>query len=645
MRLFNLFFVAIFLGFFAIPVGAKPPLEAYGALPVLSSVAVSPDGEHVAFLQIDDGEEFLVVTKIGGGIIAAVNTSQLKTRSVSFAGRDHVLLRASETTRIFGFRGTLEYTAAFALNIKTKKIRQLLKGQEGLYPAQEGLGRIVAISGDGKHVYMPAYSGLTDNPPLDLYKIALSSGRGRGRRATRGISHTIDWVVGQDGTIFAREDYNNRSDKYELLTRVNGNYERIFIEEDTSRIPINVVGVVGDHSGLLVVDRDADENFSSVGKLDFTGQRETVFAREGAGVEKILVDINRRVIGAQFRGVFPTVEFFDKDLEADFSTVSQYFNLDSVRLTSWSDDLNSLIIFVSGSGSSGDFYLYRRNEKRLTKLGSARPEILPDEIGEIMSVEYPARDGLKINGLLTMPVANIEGPAPMIVMPHGGPESYDAVGFDWMAQYFANRGYLVFQPNFRGSLGFGAEYRNAGRGEWGRKMQDDITDGVNALISSGRADPGRICIVGGSYGGYAALAGGFKTPDLYKCIAAIAPVTDIPRMLAQERRERGSSHWVYDYWKTLAGDPRSSKAQLEEVSPVNQADRIKAPILLIHGKDDTIVPIAQSEAMERALKRSNKDVEFVKLKGEDHWLSTNEARLHTLKELDRFVKTHLGAHE
>ena len=212
-----------------------------------------------------------------------------------------------------------------------------------------------------------------------------------------------------------------------------------------------------------------------------------------------------------------------------------------------------------------------------------------------------------------------------------------------MAQYFASRGYMILQPNFRGSSGFGAAFRDAGLGEWGGKMQDDITDGVNALVRSGRVDPSRICIIGASYGGYAALAGGAFTPDLYRCVAAIAPVADLPAMLREERRDHGAKHWVVDYWRSLIGDPRAERDKLEAISPVNSAEKFQAPVLLIHGRDDLVVPMSQSRAMESALKRAGKDVQMIELKGEDHWLSTSEARLATLKALDAFVAKTIGS--
>ncbi|MEL6827440.1 MAG: alpha/beta fold hydrolase, partial [Pseudomonadota bacterium] len=222
---------------------------------------------------------------------------------------------------------------------------------------------------------------------------------------------------------------------------------------------------------------------------------------------------------------------------------------------------------------------------------------------------------------------------------------YDRFDFDWMAQYFANRGYAVVQPNFRGSTGSGRAFEDAGRGEWGGKMQHDITDGVKALVSAKMIDPDRICIVGASYGGYAALAGAVFTPELYKCAIAIAPVSDLNKMLKDEKKDHGRDHWVISYWEDIMAEGDARRAKLKSISPVNFAENVQAPVLLLHGDDDTVVPISQSTAMRRALDRADKDVELIKLKGEDHWLSVADTRMQTLEAMDAFIAEHLPIQE
>ena len=279
--------------------------------------------------------------------------------------------------------------------------------------------------------------------------------------------------------------------------------------------------------------------------------------------------------------------------------------------------------------------------------GCLRPSqinIPTNAMAVMMDIKYQARDDLQIQAILSAPPnfdAESSDPLPAIILPHGGPASYDRFDFDWMAQYFANRGYMVLQPNFRGSEGFGQAFEDAGRGEWGGKMQDDISDGLNALVSSKLVDPERVCIVGSSYGGYAALAGAVFTPKLYKCVIAIAPVSDLNRMLRDEKRDHGRHHWVLSYWENAMADGDARQNKLRSISPVRFAEDVTAPVLLLHGDDDTIVPLSQSTMMKSALERAGKQVELVKLKGEDHWLSVADTRMQTLREMDRFISEHL----
>ena len=275
----------------------------------------------------------------------------------------------------------------------------------------------------------------------------------------------------------------------------------------------------------------------------------------------------------------------------------------------------------------------------------SRPQIKSSDVGEVNTIEYKARDGLKIPGLVTWPAGvapENRKNLPLIVMPHGGPEAYDSVGFDWLAQFFANEGYAVLQPNFRGSAGFGAVFRDAGRGQWGRKMQDDITDGADALVRMGWADKERICIMGWSYGGYAALAGGALTPDLYKCVVAVAGVSNLREMLAWEKRQYGARSRTVTYWEELIGDPDKDREAIDAVSPARQAANFKAPVLLIHGIDDTTVDVRQSDMMNDALKAAKKDVKYILIGGDDHGLVDADSRKSALKHMGEFVNAKIG---
>ena len=286
-----------------------------------------------------------------------------------------------------------------------------------------------------------------------------------------------------------------------------------------------------------------------------------------------------------------------------------------------------------------DNNLFDTKKVSLNFLASGYPQIEANQIAEMKAIRYKARDGLSISAIQTWPVGVTNRKnLPMIVMPHGGPASYDSIRFNWKAQYFARKGYLVLQPNFRGSTGFGVNFQNAGDGKWGREMQDDVSDGVLSMIKSGYADPDRVCIVGASYGGYSALAGGAFSPELYKCVVSIAGVSDLPLMLKEEQSDFGRDHWVLSYWNRVMG--KTQGLDLAEISPINFADKFEAPLLLLHGNDDTVVKIRQSEVMYKAMNRAGKSVEFVKLKGEDHWLSGSETRLALLEKISEFLDKH-----
>ena len=223
---------------------------------------------------------------------------------------------------------------------------------------------------------------------------------------------------------------------------------------------------------------------------------------------------------------------------------------------------------------------------------------------------------------------------PFVVMPHGGPSARDTLGFDYIAQMLASRGYGVLQPNFRGSKGYGGAFEQAGFQQWGLAMQDDVTDGVKWLIDRKLADPGRICIVGWSYGGYAALMGAVKTPDLYRCAVSIAGVSDLRRRLDLASESRFADLNV----PRVDTDP----AVIDANSPVLHADRIKIPILLVHGRKDFTVSVADSEAMEQALKAAGKPVQTLYFADDDHYLFRERDRIAFLQTLADFLGENLG---
>lgn len=627
---------------------AKPPLDAFGDMPDIRAMELSPDGKRVAYIQRDGDTDVLVIhdleTGVGKGL---AKVTDIRARQVQFVSNDYVLLIASKDTRTFGFRGRYEFSAGFAFNLKTGKYVQLLRNTEGLFPAQSGLGNVVAVDPDGLEVYMPAFMGSgAQDPSLDVLRVPLESGKGLRSGGFKGSSNTIDWIMNSRAEPVAREDFSDKAKSHEIkIHNPDGSWRSIY-KVDAPLPTIRLVGTSLDGKSLIVLDTRESE-FMSLYSMSMENGKISppLMQREDAEVTDVISDINRTVYGVRYSGMYPSYQMFDPGLEADIKGVQNALSASSVYLDSWSSDWSKLLFFVDGGARAERYILLDRATKKLTAVANARPEITQADVGEVITIEYKSRDGLTIPGLVTWPTgvaAADRNNLPLIVMPHGGPKAFDSVGFDWLAQYLANEGYAVLQPNFRGSTGFGASFAQAGYGEWGRKMQDDITDGANALVKMGWADPQRICIVGWSYGGYAALAGGALTPDLYKCVASIAGVSNLRDMILDARKRYGPNSRSVTYWELLIGDLDKEGDAIDAVSPSRLADRFKAPVLLIHGESDTTVPVRQSDVMNDALRSAKKNVRYVRIPGDDHGLVDNASRRQALTELGAFLKANIG---
>ncbi|MEM6513752.1 MAG: alpha/beta fold hydrolase [Pseudomonadota bacterium] len=619
-----------------------PPLEAYGSLPGVDLVTLSPSGERLAMRRTEgDIDIVMVIDLTTGQRTSAVDVSSTNPRSLKFVSDDMLLLIAGQTTRMFGIRGAFDYSAAFAMNTNTSETRQLLTRADDLFSAQSGLGRIVGASADGKTVYMPAFEGPSQvsSPRYSLFEVRTDRRRERLKR--KGNAHTIDWFVDVDGEPIIREDFDNQDDKH-IIWRIDGKERTRLYEYESDIKLMNPVGLLPDRSALLytaIVDNTVQFFTLSLADGTIGGP---LLSRDDKDIDRVLMDSNRIVLGVQYTGFTPSYAFFDDSLNQRIASITEQLADTSVRLHSWSDDFSKLVVQVTGGWNSGAYVLFTDGEQQPSIIALERPEVANEAVVPTEITSYEAKDGLTIPALVSARSDVREaGDAPLVVIPHGGPESYDALEFHWMTQYFASRGYVVLQPQFRGSEGFGWDFRAAGRGEWGGKMQTDLDDGVAHLVESGLVDADRVCIVGASYGGYAAIAAAAFTKGIYRCAASINGVFDLRTMIVDERRDYGRDHWVIAYWEKLYGADSLDRAALDAISPAKHADKIDIPVLLIHGKDDTVVPVRQSRRMQRALRSAKADYDYVELDGEDHWLSYPTSRLETLKAVGEFIDSHL----
>lgn len=573
---------------------------------------------------------------VGGAIIS----DSIKARHVYFATNNYAILIASDTQKMISHRASqVEISGALAYSLKTKEIQILLNKTRGLLASQPGLGRIVGVDDRSNIAFMPAHSA---KPPFanNLYEIDLETGKGR--RYARGERSTVDWFVGKGGRLLAREDYVVKRQEHRIYSLVNGKPNLVYSEKIA--VPrISISAVSDDENSLLFIDRNNPA--ASVQRLSLIDGTisSTSYQKPGNDVSMLLTDINRKLHAVVYSQQ-PFYEFQNARIQKLYRRVSATFPKSEIAYLGSTADMEKMLFQVSGNFQPHSILLLDSTKTELTLLGSGYNNIDADDLGSVELIEYAARDGLTIPAVITWPANTSDGSErrnlPLIVLPHGGPEMHDVIGFHWWAQYFANQGYLILQPNFRGSSGYGHEFMLAGRGKWGREMQDDVTDGVAHLVKQGLADANRVCIMGASYGGYSALAGGAFSPEIYRCVVAVAGVSDLPKMLRSQKQRYGSKHWLVSYWNEVIGDSSTDFQQLKKVSPASFASQFTAPVLLLHGKDDTVVPFSQSKIMHKALKKAGKDSKLVALNGEDHWLSYSKTRLQMLTEIDKFIKLH-----
>ena len=630
----------------AAPALAKPPVEVFSENPPVRSASLSPDGSKMVYIgRVGESEYLTVFDFATGEIQPLVSTTSIRAQSAQFVGDNYALLIASDDVKMQYFSGRHERSAAFVYNLKTKKMVQLLVATDGIYPGQTSLGRIIAIDPDGKHVYMPVWMGAVGNDPsYDVLKVNLDTGKSVRGSTILGEKNTIDWLVSANGQPIAREDFDEDKRIHTISVYDNGKARKIF-EKKVDLLSESLVGATKD--GDVIIASGGDTEFVglyAISRKD--GSRTPLGSREDADVSAVLLDPDDRTsIGVIYGGMTASYDMVDKALDADIDAVVSAIPTATTYIASWTKDRSQLLVLVEGGTRAERYMLFNRATKKLSLVTNARPDVKSEDVGEVTTIEYKARDGLKIPAIVTWPTGvpkEQRKNLPMVVMPHGGPESYDTVSYDWLAQFVANEGYVVLQPNFRGSDGFGVAFRDAGRKQWGRKTQDDITDGAKALIAMGWADPARVCIVGWSYGGYAALAGGALTPDMYKCVVSIAGVSDLRDMMGDELRIHGKDSQTYMYWKRVIGDPDSDGEALEAVSPARHAGNFKAPVLLVHGSEDQTVPARQSDKMESALKNADKEVHYLRLRNDDHGLVNKDSRRQMLTWVADFLKKNIG---
>lgn len=620
---------------------APPALDVYGRLPGLEMASLSPSGERVAMVGVIGNERLLVVLEGTRTVLSSVALGTEKVRGIAWGGEGNVLVWLSRTRRL-GLESAMsraEVTGVAVLPVGGSQLwwvfqagTRMNSGIYGFYGTTWKDGRWYGYFGGLKpeRSLLSGQEYITDGSP-ELYEIDLQS------RQTRRIARRIEgttyrtWLVAGNGQVAATLDYEPGSGDWFIA-----NAGRKTIVQGRSRLGGAYFAGLGPAPDALTY-RQLNE---ATGDIEWHevplagGPSRRLF--DGAVVRRVLArEGDRRIIGYETDGDEPRIKFLDPRHQKVMEATRRAFPGRRVELVDWSDSFNRLIVITDGPGESGTWWMVDIPSGTASDLGNAYP-MRPVDVAPVRTVRYTAADGLALSGVLTLPPDRPQRGLPVIVLPHGGPASRDYAGFHWWAQALASRGYAVFQPNYRGSTGQGGTFERAGNGEWGRRMQTDMSDGLAALARDGIVDAQRACIMGGSFGGYAAMAGITIQQGLYRCAVSFAGMSDVASLHATILRASGRDPSIARQLRLQTG----GGVNVSSMSPLRFAARADAPILLIHGRDDTVVPFEQSERMAKALRKAGKAVSFLPLEGEDHWLSKSETRLAMLKAAIAFVEQH-----
>ena len=598
------------------------PMEDFMRNPEKSSFQISPDGNHIAYMKPWKTRMNVFVLNM--------NTNE-ETR-----------LTSSELRGVYGFiwltdnrvgyvkdDGGDENMHFYAVNIDGTN-------ELDLTPFENVQARIIDdLEDDPDYVII----GLNKRNPQvhDPYRVNINDGKMKmiaenpGNISSWGTDHDgkLRIATTSDGVNTSILFRDKESDKFKtiLTTDFKVSVSPLFFTFDNKNLYV-ASNRGRDKTGIF----EFDVNKAKEGKL--------IFEHDEVDVSRLMYSRKRKVItGVSYTVAKRDMAFFDSWRENVQQKLEKKLPGYEVGITSFSDDETKAIVVTYSDKSSGTYYYYDIEKNQLTDLGKVSPWLNEDHMAEMQPVKYLSRDGLTIHGYLTLPKGSSGKNLPVVVNPHGGPWARDTWGYRPEIQFLANRGYAVFQMNFRGSTGYGREFWEISFKEWGKSMQDDITDGVQWLISEGIADPERIAIYGASYGGYATLAGLAFTPDLYACGVDYVGVSSLFTFMES----------IPPYWELyrtmlyeMVGHPEKDKDLLASSSPLLHIDKIKAPLFIAQGANDPRVVKSESDQIVQALRNAGIDVPYMVKDDEGHGFYNEENQFDFYREMEKFLKKHIG---
>jgi dipeptidyl aminopeptidase/acylaminoacyl peptidase len=622
--------------------GSLPPIidrELFFGPPVIAGGQLSPDGKYMSFLKVYKGTMNVWVKDAS----AAFESARPLTSDTLRPIRNYFWSRDGKYILYVQDKGGDENFNVYAVSPSEKPAG----GQD--IPTNRALtdykGVRTFIYSVPKSDPDALYIGLNDRDKKwhDLYKLKISTGEKTLLRQNSDKDRITGWIF-------------DWSDKLRLATRANEDGSNDLLRvDDKELVPIYHTGPFEEFD-TYAFDKDNKQYYIATNKgddrdlkqlvlLDPVSMKETFVEKDpmnrvdfgGANFS----DVTKTIILTSYTDEKERLYWKDKQFEADYKVIEKELPGLLLDFTSSTADENLWLLSAYSDTDPGAAYLFDRKTKKVSFQYRPRPDIPIKSLAPMKAIKYKSSDGLEIPAYLVLPKGVPAKNLPMVAFPHGGPWGRDYWGYNSFAQFLANRGYAVLLPNFRASTGFGKKFLDAGNRQWGDKMQDDITWGIKYLISEGIVDAKHVGIMGGSYGGYATLAGVAFTPDLYAAAVSIVGPSNLITLLNS----------IPPYWESIRklfylrmGDPTTDegKKQLERQSPLNSADKIKTPLLVAQGANDPRVNKAESEQIVNALRKRNFPVEYILAPDEGHGFARPVNNMAMLAEAEKFLATYLG---
>ena len=622
----------------AAPAEAPPaliPTSAFAARSPFSSVPeLSPDGTRIAYSVSTAEQEIIGVFDIASGeIVKRIPLGEgQELQWFDWAGDKRLLVSLSLPSRIYNV--DLRISRLFVVQLDSGAISYVGPREQGI----DG-DDVTYLDPAGEFILLSMQRYLFDEP--QVWRFRLDGADAEGERVERRTG-VWQWIADDQGLVRIGLGMDNGKLKVWYRKTAEEPFRLIArIGRDDDEELWDVVRVIsGSDEGLVI--EPGDNGHLALRRFNMATREagEILYENPDWDVEEVDLDKDGKPLAVHFTDDRARVVWLDPELARLQARFEKALGQDQqVRIVDRARNGERMLVGRSDADDPGSWYIYTPATRELSEFARLRPEIDPAVLAPVRPVEYTARDGTTIHAYLTLPRGREANGLPLIVLPHGGPyEVRDTLSYDDEVQLLANRGYAVLQPNFRGSGGYGETFEELGKGEIGRRMQDDLDDAVDWAVKEGLVDAQRVCLVGASYGGYAALWGVIRNPDRYRCAASFAGVTEWDRQLAYDAdffSPKGRREWR----ERVRGADR--KFDLDSVSPARQAAQLHRPVLLVHGKKDTNVPFNQFETMRNAMNRAHvANAEFVVLEDSGHGFDTAEDEQKWYDALLAFLAKH-----